>query len=67
MLPRDTEKLKSGAGLAEFGHHARKNGHQFIRFPQKMANLVPGNAAIVAQQLQPELRLVRLLEQAFEL
>jgi hypothetical protein len=59
-------RLVSGAVLSEFRHHACENCEQFIGFAQQRIDDFTLNAAVVAQQFQPELRLVRLLEQSVE-
>jgi hypothetical protein len=42
--------LKSGAGFAEFGNHARENGDEFIRLAQQLVKInqesPPGGRAL---------------------
>jgi hypothetical protein len=56
--------LKSDIVPSEFGDHAGKDGQQFIGFAQQRLDRLAGDAAIVLQQFQPQLRLVRFLKQA---
>jgi len=59
--------LKLDAASFERGCHGGEDGEQFIGFAQQRFDEFGGNVAIIAQQFQPKLRLVRLVEQALNL
>jgi len=55
--------LKSDPTLSELRGHGCKNCEEFIGFVQQLIDGSASNAAIIPQQLKPELRFIGFLEQ----
>jgi hypothetical protein len=51
----------------KFGDHRYKDSHQLTGFTQEACQLFADDAAVVSQQLEPQLAFIRLLEKPVQL
>jgi hypothetical protein len=58
--------LTLSSAFSEFGNHGCEDREQFAGFAQQPFQRIALDAAIIAQQFQPELRFIRLLQQTIQ-